>query len=381
MKKILVMPDSFKGTMSSKDVCCLISKCIIELSPETEVSAIPIADGGEGTVDCFLSALKGDLVKIKTRGPYFEEIEASYGMIGSTAIIEMASVAGLTKVAENKLDPSETTTFGIGLLIADAIHRGCDSILLGIGGSCTNDAGAGAAAALGTVFFNSEGKTFIPVGKNLSEIAGIDNSKTEEVLRNCKITVICDVDNPLHGPNGAAFVFAPQKGADPEMTVFLDEQLKCFARTVEATMGQDINSLKGAGAAGGMGAGAHLFFDADMKSGIDAVLDTIDFEAKAEDCDLIITGEGKFDSQSLGGKVIIGISRRAKRLNVPVIAIVGQIDGDPEPAYEEGITAMFSTNTKAQDFEISRAYCRENLVTVTKNILKLLAIKTSGEKL
>ncbi len=373
MKRCLVIPDSFKGTMTSIEVCSIMSAEILKHFPDCDIISVPIADGGEGTVDCFLKALEGVKIPIRVKGPFFEEIDAFYGIIGKTAIIEMAAVVGLDK-GKGELNPAKATTYGVGQLIADAVKKGCTDIILGLGGSCTNDAGAGAAAALGTKFYNSEKETFVPTGGTLGSVKYIDISETEKILRGCRLTVMCDVDNPLFGKSGAAYVFAPQKGADAEMVKMLDEQLYLFSKTIQSSLNIDISKRKGAGAAGGMGAGAEAFLGADMKKGIDMILDVIHFEDIVKDCDMIFTGEGKIDTQSLGGKVVIGISNRAKLMNVPVIAVVGEIGGGIDPAYDMGVSAIFSTNHRAVPYEVAKKECRKNLSMAMDNILRLIAL-------
>jgi glycerate kinase len=377
MKKCLVIPDSFKGTMTSIEVCSIMNAAILKHFPDCEVISIPIADGGEGTVDCFLQAFGGEKISIKAKGPFFEEIKSFYGITGKTAIIEMAAVAGLSKVEGNP-DPAKTTTYGVGQLIEDAVKRGCNEIILGLGGSCTNDAGAGAAAALGTKFYNDSKETFIPTGETLGKVCLIDISETKKFLEGCHISVMCDVDNPLIGKTGAAHVFAPQKGADEKMVKMLDEQLYLFSKTIQSSLNIEIGMKKGAGAAGGMGAGAEAFLGADMKRGIDMILDLIQFEDILKDCDMIFTGEGKIDEQSLGGKVVIGISNRVKKVHIPVIAVVGEIGGGVSPAFDLGVSAIFSTNHRAIPYEEAKKDCRKNLSIAMDNILRL--IKTVSER-
>ena len=371
MKKCLVIPDSFKGTMTSIEVCSIMSAAILKHFPDCEVISVPIADGGEGTVDCFLQALGGEKISVQVKGPYFEETEAFYGITGKVAIIEMAAVAGLSKVNGN-LNPAKTTTYGVGQLIENAVKKGCTDIILGLGGSCTNDAGTGAAAALGAKFFNSSNETFIPTGETLGEVCFIDISKTKDALKGRRLTVMFDVDNPLYGKTGAAHVFAPQKGADEDMVKMLDEQLYLFSKTIQSSLNIDIGMKKGAGAAGGMGAGAEAFLGAEMKSGIDMILDMIRFEDIIKDCDMIFTGEGKIDEQSLGGKAVIGISNRAKRLHIPVLAVVGEIGDGIAPAYDLGVSAIFSTNHRVISRDAAKKECRENLSLALENILRLI---------
>ena len=371
MNKCLVIPDSFKGTMSSMEVCSIMKAEILKHFPHCQVVTIPVADGGEGTVDCFLEALGGERICQKVQDPYFQEIQSYYGISGETAIIEMASVAGLLNGRED-MNPAKASTYGVGQLMENAINRGCREIILGLGGSCTNDGGTGAAAALGTKFFNGNGEEFIPTGSTLGQIVDIDNRETQKKLKSCQITVMCDVDNPLFGENGAAYVFAPQKGADKKMVKMLDQQLCLLSKTIEDSLGVDISREKGAGAGGGMGGGAKAFFGAEIKRGIDVVLDVVSFEEKLQCCGGIFTGEGKLDKQTLNGKVVIGIAKRAKKVGVPVFAVVGEIGDDIEEAYGLGVDAIFSTNLRAADYNQIQKDCRKNLRVAMDNILRLI---------
>jgi glycerate kinase len=262
----------------------------------------------------------------------------------------------------------------VGQLIAHAAKRGCKKIIVGLGGSATNDFGAGAAAAAGVRFLDGEGKSFIPVGGTLSQIAAIDTGGVPPELRAAEIITMCDIDNPLYGPSGAAHVFGPQKGADPAMAAMLDGQLKAAAETVKRELGADVAALPGAGAAGGMGGGMVAFFGSRLQMGIETVLDTVHFDRLAAGADLVFTGEGKIDAQSLRGKVVIGVARRAKKLGVPVIALVGDIGDKIEGAYGEGVSAIFSINRTAIPFREARLRCREDLSLTLDNLLRLLRL-------
>lgn len=369
MKKCLVIPDSFKGTMTSVEVCDIMRERILSCFPGCEVVTIPIADGGEGTVDCFLHAFGGEKVRLRVKGPCWEELDAFYGITGKTAVIEIASVVGISHAGKG-FDVGKATTYGVGQLVLDAVHRGCGEIIIGLGGSCTNDGGAGAAAALGTRFYDETGETFVPTGWNLGRIAGIDVSQTREMLKDCTVTAICDVDNPLYGETGAAYVFGGQKGADGTAIRELDGQLRLFAKAIQKSLGADVSKNSGGGAAGGMGAGAAVFFHAAVKKGIDMALDISRFESRAKNCDVIFTGEGKIDSQSLRGKVVIGVARRAKKLGIPVVAVVGDVSDDIRPVYECGVSAVFSTNRRAIPFEEEKGRCREDLFATMDDIMR-----------
>lgn len=394
LKKCIVIPDSFKGTLSSIEVCDTIRAGIEALVPDCQVLSIPVADGGEGTADCFLHALSGaEKMEMTASGPFGEPVSCYYVKAGSTAVVEMAQTAGLP-LAEGHLDPRHAGTYGVGEMIAHAVRSGCTEIIIGLGGSCTNDAGVGCAMALGVEFYDSEGNLFAPDAVTLSQIASFRVEKARQLLENCHITAMCDIDNPMYGPQGAAYVFAPQKGADEACVKELDDNLRALAQVFEkcpdenagmyvgstvsegATkdMPENIAGMKGAGAAGAMGAGIVAFLGGRLKSGIDTVLDLVGFDKELADADLVFTGEGKIDAQSLGGKAVIGISRRAKAQNVPVIAVVGAIGEGAEGAYEEGVQAVFSINTSAIDYEIARYHSRENLSVTIHNILRALMI-------
>ena len=376
MKKIILMPDSFKGTMSSSEICALMKEQILRHFPDCQVDSIPVADGGEGTVECFIEAMNGARHTLTVKGPFMEDITGFYATVdgGRTAIIEMAAAASLPMVAGRE-DPRRTTTYGVGELIRDAVARGCKKIVVGLGGSCTNDMGVGAAAGAGALFYDADGKSFVPTGATLSHIAKIDVAPLRAMLGDVEIVAMCDIDNPLYGESGAAYVFSPQKGATPETVKLLDDNLKACAATVKSELGVDVADLPGAGAAGGMGAGMVAFFGATLKAGIDTVLDTVNFEHIAADADMIITGEGRIDSQSLRGKVVIGIAQRAKEINVPVVAIVGDIGDNMEPAYELGVTAIYSINRVAVPFSVAKHRSKSDLSLTIDTLMRTLKIR------
>lgn len=375
MKKCIVISDSFKGTLSSLEICKIARDSIPRIFPECQVETIPVADGGEGTVECFMEAIQARPVEVEVTGPYGEDVRTIYCRSGDRAVVEMASAAGLPMARERR-DPQKATTFGVGQIIRHAVENGCREVLLGLGGSCTNDGGCGCAAALGTRFFQANGETFIPAGESLDQIVHIDINETSQLLKNVKITVMCDVDTPLYGPNGAACVFAPQKGADPAAVEFLDGQLKAFSTIIQTKLGRSVGSTPGAGAGGGMGAGCIAFFNAQLKSGIDAVLDMVDFDRRLEGTDLVITGEGRIDAQSVRGKVISGVSRRTGSHNIPLIAIVGGIGPGAEEAYDLGVTAIFGTDRQAASLPEIMPLAYENYRCTLEDILRLIrAIK------
>lgn len=374
MKKVIVIPDSFKGTMSSNEVCRTMESTIHEVNPHIEVVSIPVADGGEGSVEAFLTALQGEKVYCKVKGPFFEDMEAFYGrMDEETAIVEMAACSGLPLV-EGRADPMVTTTYGVGELMAHAIAQGAKKLIVGLGGSCTNDGGSGAAVALGVKFYNEQGESFVPTGGTLKDIAQIDVTTCREKLKDVTIITMCDIDNPLYGKQGAAYVFATQKGADEKQIEALDQGLRHLAEVIKRSLGVDVSQLKGAGAAGGMGAGMVAFLGSRLQMGIETVLDVVDFDTLLDGTDLVFTGEGKIDSQSLSGKVVMGVARRAKVRGIPTIVLAGAIGEGIEPIYHEGVTAIFSINRAPLPFEKARHQSVENLHFMMKNIMQLLCV-------
>jgi len=373
MKKCIIIPDSYKGSLSAIEICNIMKETILLKFPDCEVITIPIADGGEGTVDCFLYALKCEKIIVETTGPYNEFIKAYYAKVNNLAIMEVASVAGLPLV-DVKLNPGVTTTFGLGSMIKHAIDNGCNEIIIGLGGSCTNDGGIGVARALGTVFYNKNGNSFIPSGNSLMEIASIDNTKTEKYLRNIKITAMCDVKNPLYGLNGAAYIFAPQKGADVEMVKILDDNLHHLSQIIKNSFGIDVSNVEGAGAAGGLGAGIIAFLGGTLKPGIETILKLVKFDELLNGTELVFTGEGCIDNQSLSGKAVIGVGQHSIKKYVPVIAVCGSIGDISDDIYQNGITAIFSINRRAMDFSISKKFSANNLKATMNDILHLYKI-------
>jgi glycerate kinase len=373
MHKVVLIPDSFKGNMSSAEICGIVAGVIARHFPDAEIVSLPVADGGEGSVSAYLAAAGGHLVSQRVTGPLFEPVDAFYGLLddgGKTAVIEMAAAAGLPLVSGRKA-PDRTTTFGVGELMLAAARSGARHLIVGAGGSATNDLGTGAAAAAGVRFLDEAGEPFVPTGGTLSKIASIDVSTLDPSLRECEITVMCDIDNPLFGPHGAAHVFGPQKGADAAMVEFLDGQLRAGAALIERDLGLSVADCPGAGAAGGLGAGLMAFFGATLKQGIDVVLDACDFEHHLAGADLVITGEGRIDEQSLSGKVVVGVARRAAPLGVPVIAVVGDIADGFEPVHDEGVTAVFSINHLAVPMAEAKPRARRDLASTMDSICRL----------
>lgn len=372
MNKIILVPDSFKGTMSSVRICEILGRAVREILPGEAIIPMPIADGGEGTVDAFLAAAGGERRSAPAPGPNFEDIgEVAYAMLpDGTAVIEMAAAAGLPLCKE--LDPMRASTYGVGLLMAEALISPCKRIILGLGGSATNDGGCGAAWALGARFYDRDGNSFIPGGDTLEQIDRIDLTDLRALLGDVPMTCICDVDNPMCGENGAAAVFAPQKGATPEQVRQIDRGLRHLAEKLKECTGRDVLNLPGAGAAGGMGGGFAAMADAELKHGIDTLLDIIRFDTVAKGSDLILTGEGKIDGQSVRGKVVCGVAKRAKALKVPCIAIVGDAGDGYEALYDEGLTAVFPINRTAIPFEQAQLRAEEDLYRTACDVLRLV---------
>lgn len=369
MERYVLVPDSFKGTMTSVKICDILREEILRAKPAAEVVSIPVADGGEGSVEAFLAAVGGQRIQVPCHGPHMEEMTGFYGMLpDGTAVVEMAAAAGLPLVG-GRLEPDRTTTFGVGELMADAAERGARRIVLGLGGSATNDGGCGAAAALGVRFLDEQGRAFLPTGGNLDRIAHIDLRGQRPLP---EVTVMCDIDNPLCGPSGASAVFGPQKGADPEMVRMLDRNLRHLAAAVRRDLGMETEHLPGGGAAGGMGAGAAAFWNGTLQMGIETVLDTVDFDRIVQGARLVITGEGRLDGQSLRGKVVSGVAARAKRADVPVVAVVGAVGEGADGVYDLGVCGVFTTNHSPVPFEEARLHAADNLRRTIRNLMGFL---------
>ncbi len=371
MKRAVLIPDSFKGTMTSLEICRIMEQAILTRFPEVEVVSVPVADGGEGTVEAFLTALGGEKITVTVQGPLGEPVQGFYGLLEDTAFLEMAAAAGLP-LTEGNLHPELASTFGVGQLMVHAAEHGARKLIVGLGGSATTDGGCGAAAAAGVRFLDGQGRPFVPTGGTLKNIASIDVSGLHPALRNAEIRTMCDIDNPMTGLRGAAHVFAPQKGADPSAVVRLDEGLSHLAEVVRRDLEMEIETVPGAGAAGGMGGGMLAFFGSGLEMGIKVVLDTVRFDDLIRDADCIFTGEGKLDSQSLGGKVVIGVARRAKAQGVPVLAVVGDIEDPVEEAYKEGVSGIFSINRVAVPYAQAKPRAKEDLYRTMDNLCRFM---------
>lgn len=375
MQNFILVPDSFKGTLSAIEVCNIMKSSIKNLYEDANIISVPVADGGEGTVDAFLYALGGEKKSVWVSDAFNEQkILAHYAMLkDDIAVIEMADCAGLPLV-KNRLEPDKTTTFGVGELIIDAINSGAKKIILGFGGSATNDGGCGMAAALGVKFKDEQDQEFIPTGGTLSQIYKIDMNNIYSKIKDVEFISMCDVDNPLCGRLGASAVFAPQKGADEDMVKLLDEGLAHLAKIIKRDLHIEVKDIKGAGAAGGLGAGSIAFLQSKLTKGIDVILDTINFDELVSKADIVFTGEGKFDSQSLHGKVVMGVANRSQKYKTPVIVVTGAIGENIQEAYNKGITAIFSINKEPMEFSKSALKSKENMILTMENILRLLKI-------
>lgn len=375
MQNFILVPDSFKGTLSAIEVCNIMKSSIKNLYKDANIISVPVADGGEGTVDAFLYALGGEEKSVWVSDAFNEQkILAHYAMLkDDIAVIEMAACAGLPLV-KNRLEPDKTTTFGVGELIIDAINSGAKKIILGLGGSATNDGGCGMAVALGVKFKDEQDQEFIPTGGTLSQIYKIDMNNIYSKIKDVEFVSMCDVDNPLCGKLGASAVFAPQKGADEDMVKLLDEGLAHLAKIIKRDLHIEVKDIKGAGAAGGLGAGSIAFLQSKLTKGIDVILDTINFDELVSKADIVFTGEGKFDSQSLHGKVVMGVANRSQKYKTPVIVVTGAIGENIQEAYNKGITAIFSINKEPMEFSKSALKSKENMILTMENILRLLKI-------
>jgi glycerate kinase len=343
MKKVLLAIDSFKGCLGSLEVAAAVENGIKRVFPSCEIVKTPVADGGEGTAEALVWATGGQMHTVEVNDPLMQPGSARYGVLGDghTAVIEMSAASGLPLVPENRHNPMLTTTYGTGQLIADALDRGCTDFILGIGGSATNDAGTGMLQALGYRFLDANGKLPGRGGQILEQIAVIDSSQRNPLLDNARFRVACDVDNPFSGKRGAAHIYAPQKGANPQMVEALDRGLKHFADIVKMQLGKDIDTVPGAGAAGGMGGGLLAFLDARLQPGIQLVLDALHFDDLLDGADLVITGEGRMDAQTAMGKAPQGIAEADTRIGIPVIALTGNI-ADAAAINRIGICGVFS---------------------------------------
>ncbi|PKM57975.1 MAG: glycerate kinase [Firmicutes bacterium HGW-Firmicutes-3] len=373
--KIILAPDSFKGTFSSMEVINYLKQGINRYFDDVTLVEVPIADGGEGTVDAILHAKSGQRVHCKVKDPLGRIITASYGIIENTAIIEMAAASGITLISEEEKNPSFTSTYGTGQMMRNALDKGVSKIVLGIGGSATNDGGIGMGMALGVRFFDEKGNLVIGGGSSLIRIHHIDLAEMDPRLINVPIEVICDVNNPLTGPLGATYTYGPQKGATPLLLEELELGMEHYRKIIMKDFDLDLNTVPGAGAAGGLGGGLVAFFKATLKPGIDTILDIVGFEDLLENGDMVITGEGKLDGQSIYGKVPVGVAQRCLGKDILVLAFVGAIGENAEKVYDYNIHGIFSTVSEVTTFE---EIVKNKKEIMTRSIDRFMRLLQSG---
>lgn len=362
--KYLCMPDSFKGTLSSARIVQLMKQAILEIDSQAEVLCFETADGGEGTLDAFARAIALEKRAQSVHGPFMEEVEALYGLQEDLMVIESAQVIGLHRAIRR--DPEQSTSFGVGELIRQGLNQGKTKLMIALGGSCTNDGGTGLAHALGMRFFDAKGDSFLPVGATLTQIAKIDCRGLDDRLAQTELIIMCDVDNPFYGPRGAARVFAAQKGADTAMIERLDAGMKHLAAKLQEITSVDLQQISGSGAAGGLG-GMLYILGGKLKPGIDVMLQLIDFDRIRRDVDIIFTGEGAMDMQSLSGKVPIGIARRAG--GIPVYAFVGRLEGDEQRYLREGLKAVLPIHPPFMSTESAIPLSEEHLLQTVRRLM------------
>jgi glycerate kinase len=374
--KIVIAPDSYKESLSALEVASAIEAGFREIFPEAEYVKIPVADGGEGTVEAMVAATQGNIVRLTVTGPLGKPVEAFYGLSGDerTAFIEMAAASGLELVPAAQRDPLITTSFGTGELIKDALDRGVDHFIIGIGGSATNDGGSGMMQALGAQLLDEHGKQIAYGGGALSQLARIDIEQLDARIKQCRFEVACDVSNPLTGDKGASAIFGPQKGATPELVQQLDKALEHYATLIHRDLDIDVLHIDGGGAAGGMGAALHAFCQAELRSGIEIVTEALGLAEQVKDADLVITGEGRIDSQSINGKVPIGVAKVAKQFNKPVIGIAGSLTADVGVVHQHGLDAVFSVLFSICSLDDALANAAQNVRLTARNVAAVIKL-------
>ncbi|WP_150316032.1 glycerate kinase [Mesonia mobilis] len=375
--KFVIAPDKFKGSLTGFEFCTAVEKGLVKVFPQAEIIHLPLADGGDGTLEIAQHHLKGTKIEILVNDPFFRKIKASYVFSKDTEIayIEMAEASGLKRIAENEKNVMRATSFGTGELILHAIEKGAKHILLGIGGSATNDCGMGMAAALGYSFLDANGQKLKPIGANLTQVETIDVSNVQEKLKNIKFSIACDVQNPLYGNEGAAFVYAEQKGASIENILQLDRGLQHFANILQQQFGVDCQQINGAGAAGGVGAGSIVFLNGNLVSGIELIKNISNFDEVIQDADWLITGEGKLDEQTFYGKTIQGVINSAKQNNIPVAAFCGAISLNIEQQQKMGLTYCTSILKTISSLQEAINYSEENLIHSVYNFANLIKFR------
>ena len=378
--KILVAPNAFKEALSAKEAGEAIKGGLLRALPNSDIVVLPIADGGDGTIEVLVEATNGEFIEKEVTGPLGERVVAKFGILGDgeTAVIEMARSSGLALVPKEKRNPAITTTYGVGELIRSALERGAKRILVGIGGSATNDGGAGMAQALGAKLLDKDGNELPFGGLALKDLASIDISNFHPLAKECEVIVMADVKNPLCGPEGASYVYGPQKGGTKELIEELDRALFNFAQVIKRDLGKDILNLPGAGAAGGLGGGLVAFLNARLRPGIDVVLEILNIEERLKGVDIVISGEGKIDGQTIFGKGPAGIAKKAKEKAIPVILLGGAVDEDADILRKEGLVdASFSITRGPITLEESIRQTREQLEWISYQIGGLVKALTS----
>lgn len=372
--KIVLAPDSYKGSMTAQKACEAMAAGIRKIKPEAEIIQVPMADGGEGTVQSLVDATGGQIYTTAVQNPLGKTIAAKYGILGDkeTAVIEMAEASGLYLLTPQERNPLLTGTYGTGELIRHALEQGCRKFILGIGGSATNDGGMGMAQALGARFLDYRGRELSPGGGNLGKLARIETDLLDPRIYESSFTVACDVVNPLCGPTGASFVFGPQKGASAEMAAILDRNLAHYADLVKSHLGKQVKDIPGVGAAGGLGAGMLAFLGAELKSGVDIVIEAVKLVDKLAGAELVFTGEGQCDFQTVNGKVPLGVAKEAKKQSVPCIVITGTIGRGTDILYEYGVTSIFSLPDGPMSLERAFADAEKLLENVTERIMRVI---------
>ena len=372
--QIVVAPDSFKECLTATQVSLAISEGIKRIAPEAEITCIPVADGGEGTVEALVTATGGKIIPVQSVDALNRPIDSFYGILGDgkTAVIEMAAASGIELLAPEERNPLITTTFGTGLLIKAALDAGFTRIIIGIGGSATNDGGAGMAQALGFKFPDIKGNPIELGGGSLGELFTIDDSEVHPQLQSANITVACDVRNPFFGASGATYIYGPQKGATPEMLEILERNLIHYSGILQQKLGMNVSEIPGAGAAGGLGAGLMAFCKAELVPGFELVSKLTNLEKHIGQASLVFTGEGKIDSQTAFGKTISGVAQLAKKYQVPAIALAGTVTDDLTELYEQGVTSIFAIGNQPMSLEESKARAAELLANTTAQIMRIV---------
>jgi len=348
--RVVLAPDKFKGSLTAAEVAAAVAAGLVDVLPQLETIMLPVADGGDGTVAAALSAGFDEII-VDAVGPMGEPVRAPYALDGDRAVVELAAIVGLTMLAEGRFDSLGSSTYGLGLVIADAIRRGAATIVLGLGGSASTDGGSGMVQALGARLLDADGNDLPPGGGNLSRLARLDLSPLRDTLGDTTVIVASDVDNPLLGPNGAAAVFGPQKGADPDEVQRLEQSLRQWSQLVSEATGRNDAERAGAGAAGGAGFAALALLNAEIRPGIELILDLIDFDRRVVGADLVVTGEGSLDQQSLAGKAPIGVARAAASAGVRVVAVAGRLQLSPQALREAGISAAYALTDLEPDLD------------------------------